>query len=198
MYIKAAVGERGLPTAWLQRSAFPPIASQNNLEEQYGGFQLSMGWTDLPYPIANLRVENGPAQAHFRIGWLRSVSNIYHAFAVQSFTDELAAAAGRDRVEYLLDIIGQPRVIDFSKEGLKQGAPQNPKFPFDTRRLRNVIDLAATQSGWANKKAAAGRALGIAVHRSFLTDVAVVADVEVGQGGAIRIPRIDIAVDPVE
>jgi aryl-alcohol dehydrogenase-like predicted oxidoreductase len=128
MYIKAAVGERGLPTAWLQRSAFPPIASQNNLEEQYGGFQLSMGWTDLPYPIANLRVENGPAQAHFRIGWLRSVSNIYHAFAVQSFTDELAAAAGRDRVEYLLDIIGQPRMIDFSKEGLKQGAPQNQQI----------------------------------------------------------------------
>jgi isoquinoline 1-oxidoreductase beta subunit len=126
MYIKAAVGDKGLPTAWLQRSEFPPIASQNNLAERYGGFQLGMGWTDVPYPIANLRVENGPAQAHFRIGWLRSVSNIYHAFAVQSFTDELAAAAGRDRVEYLLDIIGQPRSIDFGKEGLKQAGPQIP------------------------------------------------------------------------
>jgi isoquinoline 1-oxidoreductase beta subunit len=196
MYIKAAVDEKGLPTAWLQRSAFPPIASQNNLEEQYGGFQLGMGWTDIPYPLANLRVENGPAQAHFRIGWLRSVSNIYHAFAVQSFTDELAAAAGRDRVEYLLDIIGQPRVIDFGKEGLKQAAPQNPKFPFDTSRLRNVIDIAAQKSGWANKKAGGGRALGIAAHRSFLTYVAVVAEVEVGQGGAVRIPRIDVALDP--
>ena len=196
MYLKAAVGDRGLPTAWLQRSAFPPIASQNNPDEEYGGFQLGMGWTDIPYPIPNLRVENGPARAHFRIGWLRSVSNIYHAFAVQSFTDELAAAASRDRVEYLLDIIGQPRVIDFGNEGLKQGAPQNAKYPFDTRRLRNVIDLAAQKSGWANKKPAAGRALGIAAHRSFLTYVAVVADVEVGQGGAVRIPRIDIAVDP--
>ena len=63
----------------------------------YRGFQLGMGWTDVPYPIPNLRVENGPAKAHVRIGWLRSVSNIYHAFAVQSFTDELAAGAGRDR-----------------------------------------------------------------------------------------------------
>jgi isoquinoline 1-oxidoreductase beta subunit len=199
MYMKAAVGQNGLPTAWLQRSAFPPIASQNNLEQQYGGFELGMGWTDIPYPIPNLRVENGPAQAHFRIGWLRSVANIYHAFAVQSFTDELAAAAERDRVEYLLDIIGEPRVIDFGKEGLKPGAPANvpgdPNYPFDTGRLRNVIELAAQKSGWANKKAGAGRARGIAAHHSFLTYVAVVADVEVGRGGTVKIPRVDIAVD---
>ena len=107
----------------------------------------------------------------------------------------VAAAAGRDRVEYLLDIIGPPRVIDFGKEGLKQSGPPNPKFPFDTQRLRNVIDLVAQKSGWATKKASASRALGIAAHRSFLTYVAVVADVEVGQGGAVRIPRIDIALD---
>ena len=194
MYIKAAVNDKGLPAAWLQRSAFPPIASQNNMDEQYGGFQLNMGWTDIPYPIANLRVENGPAKAHVRIGWLRSVSNVYHAFAVQSFTDELAAAAGRDRVEYLLDIIGQPRTIDFAKEG-KAPSANNPKFPFDTARLRNVIQIAAQNSGWANKKPAAGRALGIAAHRSFLTYVATVVEVEVSGSGEIRIPRVDIALD---
>ena len=107
---KRQVDDNGRPTAWLQRSVFPPIAMQGNPKEEYGGFQLSMGWTDIPYPIPNLRVENGPAKAHVRIGWLRSVSNIYHAFGVQTFTDELAAAAGRDRVEYLLELIGQPRL----------------------------------------------------------------------------------------
>ena len=195
MYIKAATNDKGLPTAWLQRSVFPPIASQNNLAEQYGGGQLGMGWTDIPYPIANLRVENGPAQAHIRIGWLRSVSNIYHAFAVQSFTDELAAAAGRDRVEYLLDVLGQPRVLTLTKEGLKGPARENPKFPFETGRLRNVIEVVAKNSGWANKKPGNGRALGIAAHRSFLTYVAAVADVEVS-GGNVRIHRVDIALDP--
>ena len=194
LYIKAAVDERGWPTAWLQRSVFPPIAMQGNPNEEYGGFQLSMGWTDIPYPIPNLRVENGPAKAHVRIGWLRSVSNIYHAFGVQSFTDELAAAAGRDRVEYLLELIGPPRVIDFGKEGMKEAGPDNPKFRFDTARLRNVIEAAAHKSGWANKKAGAGRALGIAAHRSFLTYVAAVAEVEV-RNGEVRIPRVDIAVD---
>ncbi|HEX8090432.1 MAG TPA: molybdopterin cofactor-binding domain-containing protein, partial [Blastocatellia bacterium] len=195
LYIKAAVGDKGLPTAWLQRSVFPPIASQNNLEEQYGGFQLGMGWTDLPYPIPNLRVENGPAKAHVRIGWLRSVANIYHAFGVQSFTDELATAAGRDRVEYLLDLLGPSRIIDFSKEGLKQAGRSNPKYPFDTARLKNVINLAAEQSGWAKKKPSPGRALGIAAHRSFLTYVAVVVEVEVSAGGEVKIPRVDIALD---
>ena len=67
---------RGCSAARFRRSRRRTI-----LAEQYGGFQLGMGWTDIPYPIPNLRVENGPAQAHFRIGWLRSVSNIYHAFA---------------------------------------------------------------------------------------------------------------------
>jgi len=194
LYMKAAVDDAGRPTAWLQRSVFPPIAMQGNPNEEYGGFQLSMGWTDIPYPIPNLRVENGPAKAHVRIGWLRSVSNIYHAFGVQAFTDELAAAAGRDRVEYLLELIGQPRVIDFGKEGMKQSGPNNPKYPFDTARLRHVIEVAAQKSGWANKKAAPGRALGIAAHRSFLTYVAAVVEVEV-HGSEIRIPRVDIAVD---
>src|SRR4029077_16373337 len=97
-------------------------------------------------------------------------SNIYHAFAVQSFTDELAAAMGRDRVQYLLEILGPQRVIDFNKEGAKAQGTNNPKFPFDTGRLRNVIEIVAQKSGWSNKKS--GRALGIAAHRSFLTYVA--------------------------
>jgi len=48
----------------------------------------------VPFNVPNLRVENGQATAHVRIGWLRSVANIYHAFAVQSFADELAHAEG--------------------------------------------------------------------------------------------------------
>ncbi len=195
MYLKARVDAKGRPTAWLQRTVFPPIASQNNPDEEYGGFQVGMGWTNIPYAIPNLRVENGPARAHVRIGWLRSVANIYHAFAVQSFTDELAAAAGRDRVEYLLDLIGPPRVIDLGKEGVSQGGKPDPNFPFDTARLRNVIELAAERSGWAAKKAGPGRALGIAAHYSFLTYVAAVVEIEIGANGTLRIPRVDVALD---
>ena len=109
IYLKAALDAKGKPSAWLGRTVFPPIGAQNNESEQYGGFQVGMGFDDIPFDIPNIRVENGPAQAHQRIGWLRSVANIYHAFAVHSFVDELAALANRDRVEYLHDVIGPNR-----------------------------------------------------------------------------------------
>jgi len=191
MYVKAALDEKGKPTAWLQRCAFPTIASTfaGPVAKTAQGFELDMGWTNLPFAIPNHRAENGPAESHVRIGWLRSVANIQHAFAIYSFVDELAHLAKRDPVEYLLDVLGQPRKIDLAS------SPLAAKFPLETGRLRNVIELAAERSGWAKKKPAKGRALGIAAHWSFYTYVAAVVEVEVDDSGKVRIPRVDIAVD---
>src|ERR1700722_12030747 len=191
MYLKAATDEKGRPTAWLQRSVFPPIGSQDDVAAKYGTFELDMGWNDVPFDIPNFRSECGPADTHIRIGWMRSVANIPHAFAVQSFTDELAAAAGRDRVEYLLDILGKPRKIDLRAPADRKGPDP---YMLDIARMRRVVEIAAEQSGWAKKKPGHGRALGIAVHRSFLTYVATVVEVEV-DNGKLRIPRVDIALD---
>ena len=191
MYMKAATDEKGRPTAWLQRSVFPPIESQDDVNAKYGMGELDMGWTDVPFDVPNFRAECGPADTHIRIGWMRSVANIPHAFAVQSFTDELAAAAGRDRVEYLLDVLGKPRKIDLRVPADRKGPDP---YMLDIGRLRRVVEIAAEQSGWAKKKPGHGRALGIAVHRSFLTYVATVVEVEV-DNGKIRIPRVDVALD---
>jgi isoquinoline 1-oxidoreductase subunit beta len=192
MYIKAAVDEKGRPTAWLQRSVFPPIGSQDDVSARYGTFELGMGWTDVPFDIANFRAECGPAEAQIRIGWLRSVANIPHAFSVQSFTDELAAAAGRDRVEYLLDVLGKPREVDMRPARRRKGPDP---YVLDIGRMRRVVEIAAEQSGWAKKKSGNGRGFGIAVHRSFLTYVATVVEVEVDNKGKTRIPRVDVALD---
>jgi isoquinoline 1-oxidoreductase beta subunit len=198
MYVKAAIGGNGLPTAWLQRSVFPPIGSTFQVGANYSGpGELQQGWTDLPFDVPNIRVENGPADAHVRIGWFRSVANIYHAFAVQSFADELAHAAKRDPVEYKLALIGEPRKID-----IKKYVPDYPnyggsleEYPIDTARLRRVIEMAAEKSGWGKRRLGRGSGLGIAAHRSFLTYVASVVEVEINDKGEIRIPRVDTVVD---
>jgi isoquinoline 1-oxidoreductase beta subunit len=196
MYMKASLDAKGKPTAWLQRSVFPPIPSIFKEDAVYGDANhLQQGWTDLPYDIPNLRVENGPAKAHVRIGWLRSVANIYHAFAVQTFTDELAHRAGRDPADYLLEIIGPPRTLDLKPTGYPNYGASLETYPWDTGRLRRVTELAIEKSGWGKRKLGKGHGMGIAAHRSFLTYVAAVVEVEVGDDGEVKIPRVDMAVD---
>ena len=196
MYLKAALDDKGKPTAWLQRSVFPPITSIYDVTAVYGDPpHLAQGWTDMPYDLPNLRIENGPAQAHVRIGWLRSVANIYHGFGIQGFTDELAHRANRDPVEYLLDLIGSPRTLDFTNVQYPNYGADYKTFPWETGRLRQVVEMVAEKSGWANKKSAKGHGFGIAAHRSFLTYVATVVEVEVSDQSEIRIPRVDTAVD---
>jgi isoquinoline 1-oxidoreductase subunit beta len=196
MYLKAALGADGRPTAWLQRSVFPPIGSTFRTGDRYGSADdLSLGWTDLPYDIPNLRVENGPANAHVRIGWLRSVGNIYHAFAVQSFSDELAHQAGRDPVEYLLQLIGPPRVVDLKGVKYPNYNAAYSAYPIDTGRMRRVIEIAAEKSRWGRRRMGKGAGMGIAVHRSFLTYVATVVEVEIDGRGGLVIPHVHTAVD---
>jgi isoquinoline 1-oxidoreductase beta subunit len=196
MYMKATLGADGKPTAWLQRSVFPPITSIFDVDAVYGDpGHLQQGWTDVPFDIPNLRVENGPAKAHVRIGWLRSVANIYHAFAVQSFADELAHAAGRDPLDYLLDLIGKPRTIDFKNVDYPNYGASLETYPWETGRLRRVTEMVAEKAGWGKRKLGKGAGMGIAAHKSFLTYVATVVEVEVNDEGEIRIPRVDTAVD---
>jgi len=196
MYMKAALNAKGMPTAWLQRSVFPPITSIFDVKAVYGDpGHLQQGWTDMPYDIPNLRIENGPAPAHVRIGWLRSVANIYHAFAVQTFTDELAHRAGRDPVEYLLELIGPPRAIDFTNTDYPNYGADLKTYPWETGRLRRVLEMVAEKSDWGKRKLGKGAGVGIAAHRSFLTYVATVVEVEVNDQGEIKIPRVDTVVD---
>ena len=187
LYMKAALDEKGMPTAWLGRSVYPPML-QGSDKPGYGGLGF-MGWIDVPFDIPNFRAENGMAQGHVRVGWLRSVANIPHAFAVHSFIDELAAEAGRDRVEYLLAALGQDRIV-----GARAGARPNP-YPLDIARFKRVVQMVADQSGWGKKKSGNGHGWGIAVHRSFLSYVASVVEVEVDNQGRLRIPRVDTVVD---
>jgi len=198
-YVKAAVDDRGKTTAWLHRSVFPPITSIFTADAaKPDSWELDFGLSDLPYDIPNIALENGPAPAHVRIGWMRSVQNVFHAFAISSFADELAQAAGRDPVEHLLELIGPPRKVDLAAAGVKQYFNYDNStdiYPIDTGRLANVVKLVAEKSGWGTPLPK-GQGRGIAAHRAFLTYVATVVHVEVSKDGkTITIPRLDMAVD---
>jgi isoquinoline 1-oxidoreductase beta subunit len=198
VYHKATVDAKGRPTAWLQRSAFPPIASMFDPKARNGaGFELDMGLTDLPFDVPNIRAENGEAEAHVRIGWFRAVCNNFQAFAAHSFADELAHAAGRDPLEYLLDLIGPGKVLDLKAQGVNYSnyGADLAKVPGDTRRLRRVLEIAGDRGGWGKKKSGGGWGVGIAAHRSFNTYVASLVEVEVDSRGQIKIPRVEQVVD---
>jgi isoquinoline 1-oxidoreductase beta subunit len=198
MYMKAALGPDGKPTAWLQRTVFPPIGSTFDASATYSDpGELGLGFTDIPFALSNFRAENGPAVAHMRIGWFRSVANVYHAFGIHSFADELAHAAGRDSVEYLLQLLGPDRVVprtELPKEFPNYDGDYQ-QYPIDTSRFRRVLTLAAEKSGWGKQKPGNGYGIGVAMHRSFLTYVATVVQVQMDDAGKVHIKRVDTALD---
>lgn len=197
MHFEAALDKDGKPQAWLQRVAYPSIGSTFNADTKSPvGFELEMGFTDLPFPIENVLVESGEAIAHTRIGWLRSVCHIPQNFAVSSFADELAHAAGRDPLEFLLDLLGDDRKIDLKGRGLQNRGASEEEYPFDIARLKNVVRRAANMADWQkNQKLPKGRGFGIACARSFLGYTGHVVEVEVTKDGTIKIPKIWVSLD---
>jgi len=189
--LTAGLDSDGKVTAWRHRLAYPTIMSLFDASlKQPQAMELSLGALNMPYDIPNVRLETGEIEARVRIGWLRSVCNIFQSFAINSFTDEIAEARGLDPRENLLDLLGPDRVLDFSAFGyeLTEG------YPFETGRLRNVIEYASKSAEWG-RELPAGHGLGIAAQYSFLSYVAAVVEVAVDDDGSWRVPRIDVAID---
>lgn len=197
-HMEAGIDDGGKVTGWLHRAALPSIMSTFMPDPKMASdFELGQGMIDLPYDIANIQCENAEAAAHVRIGWLRSVVNIPLAFAICSFADEVGHARGKDPVDNLLDLIGPPRHVVPSTADAKSenyGEPMD-KFPIDTGRLANVLKLAAKKARWGKRRLPRGHALGVAVHRSFLTYVATIVEVKVDSEGTVTIPTVHMAVD---
>ncbi|MFT5256791.1 MAG: isoquinoline 1-oxidoreductase beta subunit [Arenicella sp.] len=167
-YLKGSIDNNGKVTGWLQRVGFPSIVSSFKPLSDYGsGFELNQGFTNNPYAIENFRLENAKAEAHLRIGWMRSVVHIHSGFGINSFVDELAFAAQKDPVQFHLDLLGEDRIIEGKS-----------KFPFNSKRFKNVLTTTAKMANWG-EKLAEGHGLGIAIHYSFYSYVATVVEVSV-------------------
>ena len=122
----------------------------------------------------------------------RSVGNSHNAFAVETFLDDVASAAGRDPYQFRRALL----MKDPRDKPMQLVAPDRmkpslfAKFPRD----RRVLELAAEKSGWGTPLPH-GRGRGLAVHYSFRTSVAQVAEITVGSDGGVKVDRVVCAVD---
>jgi len=182
-YLKGSLDKEGQVSGWLHRAAFPSIVSSfKPLSDYASGFELGQGFINNPYQIENFRFENAKAEAYVRIGWMRSVIHIHSGFGINSFVDELAAKANKDPLEFHLELLGIDRVIQGKSE-----------HPFNSKRLKNVLKIAAKKSGWG-KKLPEGHGLGLAIHYSFYSYVATIVEVS-AKNKKIKIENIWTAID---
>ena len=170
--LRAGLDASGQPVAWTHRVVAPSIMARwfpntikNGLDEE-----SVEGAVGLPYAVPNVHVDYQLTDTGIPVGFWRSVNNSFNAFAVEGFIDELAAAAKQDPYEY--------------RRALLANAP----------RHRGVLELAATKAGWGTPLPS-GRGRGIAVHKSFESFAAQVAEVSVSGAGEVRVHRVVCAID---
>ncbi|MDJ0741609.1 MAG: xanthine dehydrogenase family protein molybdopterin-binding subunit [Gammaproteobacteria bacterium] len=172
--IEAVLGDDGMPRAWRNRIVGQSIVAGTAFEGALvkDGVDVTSveGAANLPYAIPNLRVELHTTDLAVPIQWWRAVGSTHTAFATETFVDRLARAAGADPVDY------RRRLLK------------------DHPRHLGVLDLAVAQSRWG-QPLAEGRARGVAVHESFNSFVAMVAEVTVNADNRFSVDRVDVAVD---
>lgn len=194
--IVATLDGSGNLTGWNHHTVFPAIGSSNTPAPPSDG-ELDLGCRDFPYDVPNIKIEAHETTAHTRVGWLRSVSNIHHAFAICTMLDEIAETRGLDPVDQALQLLGEDKNLAFASEMVGDYGNYGEKiedFPWDTGRMKKVIETVAEKSNW-KQNLAAGKAIGFAAHKSFLTYVACVVTVEKDAAGNLIIPEVHYAVD---
>jgi isoquinoline 1-oxidoreductase beta subunit len=184
--MQGAVDQNGNLAAWKHFQTSTSIAakwSQKGAEDSGLG-EFGTGAT-LPYVTANLRIEYTLAESSVPRAWWRSVEHSSSGYVVESFIDELAAAAGQDPLAFRMKLIGGDRKIP------QFGEDKEP--PLDTARLKGVLQLAAEKAGWG-KPLPKGQGRGIATFYSFNSYTAAVAEVSV-KDRSVKVHRLVYAVD---
>lgn len=162
----------GRIAAMSQKMISPSITSRmfpSAVKDGIDGF-MTEGAVNLTYAIPHLELRTVIQEVGVNVGYWRSVSNALNAFAIESFVDELAAAAGRNPLEFRLAML--------------DAVP----------RQRAVLERAAHDAGW-KAKPAAGRAFGIASMECYDTHVALVAEIS-GDAQKVKLEKLSFAVDP--
>lgn len=187
--LTAGLDANGYPISWELKTAFPTCGSVFDVgAKDAADWELNFGATNMPYDIPHVRVEHCGVDAPVKVGWLRSVNNLFHAFAANVFIDELADKANVDPIEYRLALLKRPRILE--NDIIEKSA----SLKQDTTRLAAIIRRVADAAEW-QKPAPANVFKGFASHYSFYSYVAAVAWVSVSDDGEIQVKRVDIGID---
>ena len=173
--LAAGLDPEGRPIAWKHTIVGQSILDGSPFEgamlDEHSVDATSVeGAADVPYAIPNILVDLHTPKIGVPVQWWRSVGHSHTAFVVESFIDELAQAAGKDPLE-------------FRRGLLKKHA-----------RTKGVLELAAQKADWT-RPPEEGIARGIAVHESYGSFVAQVAEVSVNPAGRVRVHKVVCAVD---
>jgi isoquinoline 1-oxidoreductase beta subunit len=157
-----------------------------------GEFANSAGMSVNEFParfVPNL--ELGASLIPFGVptGPLRAPGSNALAFAFQSFIDEIAHAAGQDPLRYMLDLLGEPRVLPGTP------GPNGPSPDFDVGRMRGVLELVGEKSGWGKGTLPSGTGMGVASYFSHLGYFAVVVRASVTAEGTVSVQKVWVAGD---
>jgi isoquinoline 1-oxidoreductase beta subunit len=182
--LKAGLDGQGKLVAWRHH-----LVTYGDNKQLAPGARISAG--EFPSGLApNYALYTSAMPLMLRTGYLRAPGDNAYAFVAQSFLDELAAAAGRDPLEFQLEILKYAPVAVPGEAGKPKG-PQD----LNPERMRGVLELVAEKSGWANRKKEPGRAMGIAGYFCHLGYFAEVADVSVDKDNKIKVNHVWAAGD---
>jgi isoquinoline 1-oxidoreductase beta subunit len=155
-------------------------------------YARSAGLSAIEFParfVANCVLETSTMPLGVPTGPLRAPGSNGLAFAFQSFIDELAHAAGKDPLQFRIDLLGEPRVLQNPA-----GAPGSSP-PFDSGRMHAVLQLVADKSGWAHRGTRPGSGMGCAFYYSHLGYFAEVVQVHAGADRAPTVDKVWVAAD---
>jgi isoquinoline 1-oxidoreductase subunit beta len=197
-YLKGGVDANGKLVAWRNHfvtyGELAPPGQGKNAPFMRTVSAGGMGPTEWPQPfVENFMIGTSAQPLAIRTGSLRAPSSNVFAFVIQSFIDELAHAAGKDPVQFRMDILNNPKPVAPPAGGFPGGGFGGNAFNAD--RMKGVLQLVAEKSGWSKSKPSKGRALGVAFHFSHSGYFAEVADVSVTNDKKVKVHKVWCAAD---
>lgn len=177
-HFKGAVDGAGRLVSW--QDHFVSFTADGEKPVRGGG----IGLEEFPAPVVpNFRLAQTLLPLRVPTGWWRAPGSCAYAWAIESFLHELASAAGRDHLEFILELMGEPRLL----------TPDQPNS-LHTGRAADVIRLAAEKGDWG-KPLPAGHGRGLAFHYSHRGHFAEVAEVSVDAAKKVTVHRVVVAGD---